>query len=129
MNKSATVVLSSLIAACATQSGAPAPAAGADLKRTTEGAVAASAPVGTSPIAAAPVAEVVDQRYVKRGYKTVHRNGQLLYCQSQMITGSLLQNTVCLSDAQMKAADQKTREMVDQINKMRDSGTCNGPKC
>ena len=136
MKAIAIVVLSGLIAACASQHGAPVVAAGAhpgvDVK--SKGVVAASAPIGTT-IAAAPVADhsaensgVINQSYIKSGYKAVRRNGQLLYCRSEVITGSLLPSTVCLTDAQMKATERNTQDMADQLNKSR-SVDCRVYKC
>ena len=129
MKTIATIVISAALAACASQSGAPAPASGASLKDTTQGTLATSAPAGTSPTAAPPAAEVVNQSYLKRGFKAVHRNGQLLYCQSQPVTGSLFQNTVCLTDAQMKTVDERNRAQVNEIDRQRDNATCTGVKC
>jgi len=73
----AIVVLSGLMAACATQPHAPVVAARAKSSAEVKpkGTVAASAPVGTT-AAAAPVAdhsaestEVINQSYLKRGYR------------------------------------------------------------
>ena len=120
------VVLCS-IAACATQPRPPAVAALANpnSKVTSPGAAAAaSAPVGTTTGAAAPVADhpaddptVVNQNYVKRGYKPVHRNGEILYCRSETLTGTHFKNTVCLSAAQMQHADRNNQESIDQMGK------------
>lgn len=126
MRTIAIVVVLGSIAACATQPRPPAVAALADpnSKVTSTGAVAASAHVGTTTIAAAPVADhpaddpnVVNQSYVKRGYKAVHRNGEMLYCRSETLTGTHFKNTVCLSDAQMQAADRNKQEAIDQMGK------------
>lgn len=118
MKTIATVVLSGLIAACATQPRVPAPAAAANPKPPAPAStMAATSPVGTTTVAAAPAADVVNQSYLKRGYRAVHRNGQLLYCQSQVLTGTHFQHTVCLSDAQLKAADDGKQSTLDQMGK------------
>lgn len=123
MKTFAIVVLSGLIAACATQQGAHGidPSAGVKPK----GAMPASTPVGTT-IAASPVAddsaknpEVVNLSYIKRGYKAVRRNAALVYCRSEIMTGSLLPSTVCLTAAQMKTLEQNTQDFTDQLNKSR----------
>jgi hypothetical protein len=136
MKTLAIVVLSGLIAACATQQGAHVVAAGVDPSAGVkpEGAMAASTPVGTT-IAASPVADpsaknpdVINRSYIKSGYKAAHRNGELVYCRSEIITGTLLPNTVCLTDAQMKTAEQNRQDMVDQLGKSR-SVDCRVYKC
>jgi len=136
MKSIAIVVLSGLTAACATQPGTHVVAVGAapSVEVKSGGAAASSAPVGTT-IAAARVADhpaensdVINQSYIKSGYKAVRQNGQLLYCRSEVITGTLLPNTLCLTDAQMKAAEQGRQNMADQLNKSR-SVDCRVYKC
>jgi hypothetical protein len=130
MKTLAIVVLSGLIAACATQQGAHVTTAGVEPK----GPMAASTPVAAS-IAVSPVADhsaknsdVINQSYIKSGYKAVHRNGELVYCRSEIITGTLLPNTVCLTDAQMKAAERNRQDLADQLGKSR-SVDCRVYKC
>jgi hypothetical protein len=103
------LVVSGLIAACASRQGAP---------------VAAAAVVAQS----SENPDVVNQSYIKSGYRAVRRKGQLLYCRSEVITGSLLPSTVCLTDAQMKATERNTQDMADQLNKSR-SVDCRVYKC
>ena len=73
------VLLSILIAACATRQRAP-PGAGPASNAVPEAAVVALAPAGTTPPPAAPVADhptdpnVPDPNILKRGYKAVHLN-------------------------------------------------------
>lgn len=56
----------------------------------------------------------INQDLIKRGYvaRTVH--GNLLYCRQQQITGSMFENKVCLTEAQIKAADVDLREKMDR---------------
>jgi hypothetical protein len=54
---------------------------------------------------------------VKHGYKPVHRNGQLLYCRSQILTGTHFQNTVCLTEAQVNASERERQDVLDQLAK------------
>jgi len=118
------VLLSILIAACAARHRA-APTPGASLSSTTPptGAVVASAPAGTTPTPAAPVADqptdpnVPDPNILKRGYRAFRQNGQLLYCRSQILTGTHFPSTVCLTDAQVKASEHGKQEALDQISK------------
>lgn len=119
MKTIATVVLSGLIAACATQPPVPTPAAAANPKSPTSAGtvVATSPPAGTTTVAAAPAPDAVNQSYIKRGYRAIHRNGQLLYCQSQVLTGTHFQHTVCLSEAQLRAADMGKDSTLNEIEK------------
>jgi hypothetical protein len=117
------VFLSVVIAACATQQRAPATRADPNSVAPNV-AVAASAPAGTTPAPAVPVADhsadnsnVAVQSALKHGYKAVHRNGQLLYCRSQILTGTHFQNTVCLTEAQMNASERERQEVLDQLSK------------
>jgi hypothetical protein len=118
------VLLSILIAACAARQRA-APTPGASLSSTTAptGTVVATAPAGTTATPATPVADhptdpnVPDPNILKHGYKAVHQNGQLLYCRSQILTGTHFQNTVCLTDAQVRASEHGKQEALDQIGK------------
>jgi hypothetical protein len=131
------VLLSILIAACATRQRAPTPGAGPASNAAPEGTVVASAPAGitpapagatptpagTTPTPAAPVADhpsdpnVPDPNILKHGYKAVHQKGQLLYCRSQILTGTHFQNTVCLTDAQVRASEHGKQEALDQLGK------------
>ncbi len=118
------VLLSILIAACAVRQRAPTPGPGPASNAAPEGGVAASAPAGTTPPPAAPVADhptdnsnVPDPDILKHGYKAVQQNGQLLYCRSQILTGTHFPNTICLTEAQVKASDHGKQEALDQLGK------------
>jgi hypothetical protein len=71
---------------------------------------------------------VVNQSYVKSGYEVVHRNGQLLYCRSEPLTGSLIRSAVCRTNAQMKAAEQIRQHVVDELENAH-GGECKLVKC
>jgi hypothetical protein len=73
-------------------------------------------PAPARPLNAAGV-NAVDENLVKRGYRTVQRNGQLLYCQTQTLTGTHFNNTVCLTEAQVRARDQDTQNTKDQLGR------------
>jgi hypothetical protein len=124
------VLLSILIAACATRQRAPTPGAGSASNAAPEGTVVASAPAGitptpagATPTPAAPVADhpsdpnVPDPNILQHGYKAVHQHGQLLYCRSQILTGTHFPNTVCLTDAQVRASEHGKQEALDQLGK------------
>lgn len=131
------IIIVCSIAACATQPRPPAVAALADRnsKVAPADAAATSSPVGTTTAAATPVENhpaddptVVNQNYVKRGYKPVRRNGEILYCRSETLTGTHFKNTVCLSAAQMATAERNNQESIDQLGKA-GGVDCNVYKC
>jgi hypothetical protein len=133
----AMAALFGLISACTTSPRAPVVAERADtiVEIKSTGAVTAGAPVGIA-TAAAPVAdqtvrnsEIADQSYLKSGYRVAHRNGQLVYCRSEAITGTLFRSTVCKTNAEMKAAEQIRQNVADELGKPH-GGVCNNPpKC
>jgi len=106
MKTVALVTLSGLIAACATQQHVPPTAAGA----------AANAPAGTTPVSVAPAADV-NEDHVKHGFKAIHQNGQVLYCRSEMLTGTHFPQKVCLTEAQLKASERDRQQLLDTLNK------------
>ena len=118
------LLLSVSIAACATQQHPTATGAVPSSTAAPTGAATASAPAGATPTSAALVADhpadksnVVDPSILKHGYKPVHRNGQLLYCRSQILTGTHFQNTVCLTEAQVNASERERQDVLDQLAK------------
>jgi hypothetical protein len=126
MKTIAFVILSGLIAACATQKHAPPTAAVADphLKIATDAGAAASAPAGTIPVSVAPAADqaadssnVVNENLVRHGFKPIHQNGQLLYCRSEVLTGTHFPQTVCLTEAQLRASERGRQQLMDTLNK------------
>jgi ABC-type phosphate transport system substrate-binding protein len=82
---------------------------------------ATSTPAATSAVTPATSsndqAETVDQSLVKRGYRPRRRNGQLLYCRSETLTGTHFSNTVCLTEAQIKASDRNTESTLGEMNR------------
>jgi hypothetical protein len=124
MKTFALVILSGLIAACATQKQAPATAvADPHLKIATD-VGAASAPAGTTPVSAVPAADqaadsssAVNENLVKHGFKPIHQNGQLLYCRSEVLTGTHFPQTVCLTEAQLRASERGRQQLMDTLNK------------
>jgi hypothetical protein len=118
MKTVALVILSGLIAACATQKHVPPNAAGADphLKIATDVGAASGAPAGTTPVSVAPAADV-NEDHVKHGFKAIHQNGQVLYCRSEMLTGTHFPQKVCLTEAQLKASERDRQQLLDTLNK------------
>jgi hypothetical protein len=83
-----------------------------------------------APVAAQPAlrADAVNQSYLKSGYKVAYRNGQMLYCRPEALTGTLFRTTVCKTDAEMKAAEQRRQNAVDELGKAH-GGECTVMKC
>ena len=133
MNAITLVLLSVLIAACATHPAAM----GADpsSKVAAADAVAPGTPTTMTPTSNAAVdsqpadnSNVVDPSILKLGYKAAHRNGQLLYCRPQILTGTHFTNTVCSTAAQVNAAERERQGILDQIGKAH-GVDCHAVKC
>jgi hypothetical protein len=128
MNAITLVLLSVLIAACATHPAAM----GADpsSKVAAADAVAPGTPTSIAAVDSQPAdnSNVVDPSILKRGYKAVHRNGQLLYCRSQILTGTHFTNTVCSTAAQVNAAERERQGILDQLGKAH-GVDCHAVKC
>jgi hypothetical protein len=76
------------------------------------------------------ISAAIDTKLVKEGYRAVKRKNQLLYCRSEMVTGTRLSSKVCLTEEQIRGRQQKTEEAVDLMNKMRATAACAGqPGC
>lgn len=89
----------------------------------------ASQPSATAPAPAAvtdPSHQIasdddLDQKWlakaIKRGYKVVNTNGEVLYCRSDFATGSHIQTTtVCLTARQLDEKDQRTQRELATPN-------------
>lgn len=133
MNAITLVLLSILMAACATRpaamgadpssqvAAADAVAPGTSTKMTpTSNAAVDSQPADNS--------NVVDPSILKLGYKAVHRKGQLLYCRSQILTGTHFTNTVCSTAAQVHADERQRQGILDQLSKAHGMD-CHAVKC
>jgi hypothetical protein len=76
----------------------------------------------------ASTAAVVNQDYLKRGYKPVKNKGQVLYCRSEPITGTKFKSNVCLTENQIKEQEERTREAGQELDRQRAPG-CVAPPC
>lgn len=96
---------------------------GARASRTDEpaaGNAAAIAP-GTAP------AGVVDASLVKAGYSVMRRQGEVLYCRSEVITGQRIGSRICLTAAQIQDEKQNVTKARDLLNQP--SNRCLGASC
>ena len=58
----------------------------------------------------APAATAVDPALVKEGYRVVRRQGVILYCQSQTVTGTKFANSVCKTAQQIQELKRETEQ-------------------
>jgi hypothetical protein len=62
-------------------------------------------------------ADIVNQDLIKRGYRLKKLNGRQLYCKTEVLTGTHFSNSVCLSEAQLKALDRDTQNSKDRMGR------------
>jgi hypothetical protein len=84
------------------------------------------APRTASAAAAAP-ASVVDASLVKAGYSVMRRDGEVLYCRNEVITGQRIGTRICLSAAQIQDEKQNVTKAKDLLNQP--SNRCLGASC
>jgi hypothetical protein len=127
----ALIICAALAAACSSQSRSTKPvavaevpaAAGTSTSATAATATAATATAGTATAAAAtgaaaatnPAAGDVDPALVKEGYRVVRRQGKILYCQTQTVTGTKFGNTVCRTAEQIQEEKRETELSQRQL--------------
>lgn len=112
----ALVICAALAAACSTQSQNAKPAvivaqAPAASTPATTGATGA----GTASAAAAPAGSAVDPALIKEGYRVVRRQGKVLYCQTQTVTGTKFGNTVCRTADEIHEEERETELSKRQL--------------
>jgi hypothetical protein len=81
----------------------------------------------TAPAPAVAPADKVDASLVKAGYSPLIRQGQVLYCRNEIITGQRIATRVCLTAAQLQGEQQNVREAKDLLN--HPSYNCQGASC
>jgi len=122
----ALIICAALAAACSSQSRSTKPVAVAEVPAaagTSTSATAATATAGTATAAAAtgaaaatnPAAGDVDPALVKEGYRVVRRQGKILYCQTQTVTGTKFGNTVCRTAEQIQEEKRETELSQRQL--------------
>ena len=114
----ALVICAALAAACSTQSQNAKPAVivaqapAASTPATTGATGAGTAPTGRS---AAPADSKVDPALIKEGYRVVRRQGKVLYCQTQTVTGTKFGNTVCRTADEIHEEERETELSKRQL--------------
>jgi hypothetical protein len=69
-----------------------------------------AAATGTASALNAPTTSAVDPVLVKEGYRAVRRQGMILYCQTQTVTGTKFANTVCMTAEQLQEVKRETQQ-------------------
>jgi hypothetical protein len=82
---------------------------------------------GTASAAAAAAVGVVDASLVKAGYSVMRRQGEVLYCRNEVITGQRIGTRICLSAAQIQNEKQNVTKAKDLLNQP--SNRCLGASC
>jgi hypothetical protein len=65
----------------------------------------------------------------KMGYHPVVRNGQTVYCRTEMVTNSHFTSTTCLTEDQIKEQSLKQQRMQDELLRGQDLNKCQSVKC
>ena len=111
------VVVSQVPAVANTSTATSATASGA--------ASAATAPTGS---AVDPGLAKVDPALIKEGYRVVRRQGKILYCQTQTVTGTKFGNTVCRTAEQIHE-EQRDTELSKRMLIRSGPANCVGTQC
>ena len=115
------------LAACSSQPREPAPAAPAAPAASNLAPSAAPAAVdAANPGATAPV---LNRKLISAGYRATTIKGEIYYCRTVDLTNTTFKKRVCLTEAQLKEEERKTKEMQDQMLKTEASPSCMGPTC
>ena len=71
---------------------------------------AAATATGTASATNAPAGGDPDPALVKEGYRVVRRQGTILYCQTQTVTGTKFASTVCMTAEQIQELKRETEQ-------------------
>jgi 3-oxoacyl-ACP reductase-like protein len=102
------MICAALAMACSSQSQ--------NIKAVAVAQVPAAAGTPTAAAAAnAPAAGDVDPALVKEGYRVVRRQGKVLYCQTQTVTGTKFGSTTCATAEQIHESERETELSRQQL--------------
>jgi hypothetical protein len=107
------IIFAALAMACSSQSRDTKPVAVAQSPATASPSTSISAATAAGTASAAdapPAAGVVDPALVKEGYRVVRRQGMILYCQTQTVTGTKFADTVCKTAQQIQELKRETEQ-------------------
>jgi len=61
-------------------------------------------------------AAVVNARLVRQGYQVMRRGGQLVYCRTESVTGTMLSKTTCLTELEVKQQAETAQQSRDALH-------------
>lgn len=70
----------------------------------------------------------VNVSLVKEGYRAQLRQGQVFYCRSEPVTGTMFHSKVCRTEAQVEALRRATKANSDEL-RQQPRFQCVGPEC
>jgi hypothetical protein len=130
----ALIFCAAVVVGCSSQSQNTKPVAVAQVPAA-QAPIAAGAPAttvatvaGTVSTTAAPTGSDVDPSLAKEGYRAVRRQGKLLYCQTQTVTGTKFGNTVCRTAEQIQEEKRDT-ELSQRMLIRSGPANCVGTQC
>ena len=137
----ALIFCAAVVVGCSSQSQNTKPVAVAQVPAA-QAPIAAGAPAttvatvaGTVSTTAAPTGSDVDPslakidpNLIKEGYRAVRRQGKLLYCQTQTVTGTKFGNTVCRTAEQIQEEKRDT-ELSQRMLIRSGPANCVGTQC
>ncbi len=123
-------ICTALAAACSSQSQNIKPAAVPQVPAaaSTLTAAGAAAATGTASAANATAGGDVDLALVKEGYRAVRRQGKILYCQTQTVTGTKFASTTCATAEQIHESKRETELSKRQLIRT-GPASCVGNQC
>jgi hypothetical protein len=75
-----------------------------------------------------PAAGGIEASLIKQGYHLVRRNDQVIYCRSEMITGTTFTSSVCMTQTQIEEMRRAYTQRQDVLNQSH-ALQCRGDKC
>jgi hypothetical protein len=132
----APIMCAVLAVACSNQSQNTKPVAVAQVPAAASASISATATTATGtasataapPGSADPSVPKVDPALIKEGYRAVRRHGKILYCQSQSVTGTKFDSTVCMTAEQIQELKRET-EQSKRLLIRSGAATCLGVSC
>jgi hypothetical protein len=113
----ALIFCAALVVACSSQSQ--------NTKQVVVAQVPVAAPTGSD---VDPSVAKVDPALIKEGYRAVRRQGKILYCQTQTVTGTKFGNTVCRTAEQIQEEKRDT-ELSQRMLIRSGPANCVGTQC
>lgn len=76
----------------------------------------------------APAAAASNTHRYRQGYKPALLHVQLLYCRAKTVTGAQFNNTMCLTEEQIREQEENTRDTICSCA-MHPNTSCTKPGC